>query len=98
MSSMNVTKMRRRATGQRQQGVGLVEVLVALLVFAIGVLGYAGLQLGALKGTEVAHARALATGVSQDFLERILVNPDGNYIDASLWSEDYPDFDEPDGW
>ena len=97
MSFTAVTDTGPKWPGQ-QSGVGLIEVLVALLVFAIGVLGYAGLQLGALKGTEVAHTRALATGIAQDFLDRILVNPDGDYVDADLWSDAYPDLDEPEGW
>ena len=46
---------------KQQTGVGLVEILVALLVLAIGVLGYAGLQLSALKGSESAQTRAQAS-------------------------------------
>jgi len=36
---------------QSQQGVGLVEVLVALLLLAIGVVGFAGLQVRAISAT-----------------------------------------------
>ena len=98
MSIIPVIEKKAPLTKSRQRGVGLIEVLVALLVFAIGVLGYASLQLSALKSTEVAHARALASGVAQDFLERILVNPEGDYIDASIWEADYPDLARPEGW
>ncbi|MGJ3257786.1 MAG: type IV pilus modification protein PilV [Alcanivorax sp.] len=68
-----------------QRGVGLVEVLVALLVLAIGVLGYAGMQLSALKGAELANNRAQATLIAQDALERLQVNPDLPAYIAAAW-------------
>lgn len=72
----------------RQRGVGMIEVLVALLVLAIGVLGYAGLQLSALKGAETAHVRARATALARESLERMMVNPEAAafYQDANAWS------------
>ena len=68
-----------------QRGVGLVEVLVALLVLAIGVLGYAGMQLSALKGAEQANNRAQATLIAQDALERLQVNPNLPAYIAAAW-------------
>ena len=44
--------------------------MIALLVLAIGVLGYAGMQLTALKAAEDANNRAQATLLGQDALER----------------------------
>lgn len=69
------------------RGVGMIEVLVALLVLAIGVLAYAGLQLSALKGMEEANNRAIATVIAQDALERFLSNEAGmaTYRAASSW-------------
>lgn len=58
-----------------QQGVSLIEVLVATLVLSIGVLGYAGLQLRALNSTEDAHYRTQAVAIAQDIVERIRANP-----------------------
>lgn len=81
-----------------QSGVGMIEVLVALLVLAIGVLGYAGLQLAALKGAEVAHVRAMGTGIAQDLLERMQANPEGDYTVGGLWDEGYEMGATPQGW
>lgn len=72
-------------SGKRQTGVGMVEIMVALLVLAIGVLGYAGLQLNALHGAEAAHTRAQATLLARDALERMKVNPGSDYTTGS-WS------------
>jgi len=36
-------------TSSDQQGVGLIEVLVAVLVLAVGILGLAGMQLTAKR-------------------------------------------------
>ncbi len=69
-----------------QRGVGLVEVLAALLVLAVGVLGYAGLQLAALKGASAAQTRARAVMLARSALELMRVNPAGGWVDGD-WSQ-----------
>lgn len=44
----------------RQAGVGLVEVLIAVLVLSIGMLGMAGLQTWALRNNQSSMFRGLA--------------------------------------
>ncbi len=44
----------------RQTGVGLIEVLIAVLVLSIGMLGMAGLQTWALRSNQSAMDRGLA--------------------------------------
>jgi type IV pilus assembly protein PilV len=44
----------------RQSGVGLIEVLVAVLVLSIGLLGLAGLQLRTLRDNQSALERGVA--------------------------------------
>lgn len=55
--------------------MGLMEVLVALLVLSVGVLGYAGLQLRALDSTDETYMRSQAMAVAQDAVERMMANP-----------------------
>lgn len=43
-----------------QTGVGLVEVLVAVLVLSLGMLGLANLQMFSLRHNQSAHERAMA--------------------------------------
>ncbi|MET0279743.1 MAG: type IV pilus modification protein PilV [Steroidobacteraceae bacterium] len=45
---------------QRQRGVGLIEVLIAVLVLSIGMLGMAGLQTWALRNNQSAQQRSTA--------------------------------------
>lgn len=61
-------------THKTQQGVGLIEVLVALLVLAVGVMGYAAMQNRALKGSDDALSRTKALNLSRDVAERIRNN------------------------
>ncbi len=85
----------------KQKGVGLIEVMVALLVLAIGALGYAGLQVKALKNTDDANSRAHAILIAQDALERFQSNPaqKGYYHTAGNWSSQYLEpGGEPAGW
>ena len=51
---------------QYQKGVGLVEVLVALLLLAVGVLGYSILQIRAVDASSEALSR------SQGMLGRVI--------------------------
>lgn len=59
---------------KNQKGVGLLEVLVALLLLAIGVLGYVALQYRAIEATSEATYRAQGINIARDLAERIRVN------------------------
>lgn len=58
----------------KQQGVGLMEVLVALLILMIGVMGFIVLQYRAVEATLEGGARVEAINLARDFAERIRVN------------------------
>lgn len=53
----------------RQSGVGLIEVLIALLVLSIGFLGVAALQALSLSTNNSAYTRSMATINSYSILD-----------------------------
>lgn len=59
---------------RRPRGVSLIEVLVAVLVLSVGLLGVAGLQLSALRGNQGAYERSVATITASSIAERMLAN------------------------
>lgn len=59
---------------KRQQGISLIEVLVALLVMTLALLGAAALQLNSLKYTDSAARRTQASFVAYDMMDRIRAN------------------------
>ena len=54
----------------RQEGFSLIEVLVALVILAVGLLGLAMFQTTAIKGNAIASKWTVATELAQDRLER----------------------------
>ncbi len=71
---------------RRQRGASLIEVLVAMLVMAIGLLGSTGAQLTSLRLSESARQVSEATLLLQDMLERMHANPQGVASGAYLQS------------
>ena len=57
-----------------QRGVGMMEILVALLILAIGVLGFVALQYRALEASAESTNRVQAITIARDLAERIRVN------------------------
>lgn len=57
-----------------QKGVGLIEVLVALFILAIGVLGAAAMQANALKFNKFAAERSQATFLAYEIADRMRAN------------------------
>lgn len=57
-----------------QQGFSLLEVLVTLVVFSLGILGMAGLMSIALKNTQLALLRSQAAQAAYDLIDRIRAN------------------------
>jgi type IV pilus assembly protein PilV len=62
-------------TYPRQKGVGLLEVLIALLVFTTGMMGLLSTQLAGKKAGYEATQRSVATALARDILERMQANP-----------------------
>jgi len=80
----------------RQQGFTLLEVLIALLVLSIGLLGLAALQTTGLRSNEMASMRTTSTMLAYDITDRMRANPqgitDGDYeIDSDLITESVTD-------
>lgn len=63
---------------KNQAGSSMIEVLVTLLVFTVGMLGLAALQLNALQGSSDSAQRSQTTWLLQDIAERIRANPEGS--------------------
>jgi type IV pilus assembly protein PilV len=61
----------------KQGGFTLLEVLIALLVLSIGLLGLAALQTTGLRSNQMASMRTLATQFAYEITDRMRANPDG---------------------
>lgn len=59
----------RVLSSSRQSGVGLIEVLVAVLVLSIGLLGISFVQVRALTGNNSSMSRSMAVVASYSILE-----------------------------
>ena len=66
-----------------QSGFSLIEVLVALLVLSLGLLGIAGLQMQGTRYVYDSHLSSVALIQAQDMADRMRANlpgvKDGNY-------------------
>ena len=58
----------------RQSGFTLLEVLVAILVLSIGLLGLAGLMASSIRNNHSAYQRTQATWLAYDAIDRMRVN------------------------
>ncbi|ASJ76558.1 type IV pilus modification protein PilV [Granulosicoccus antarcticus] len=75
------------STAHKQQGVGLIEVLVALVVVSFGVLGMAGLQLTGMKHSTNGFNRSKALILTENIATRMRINS------AGVLDGDYAGFD-----
>jgi type IV pilus assembly protein PilV len=71
-------------TGNSQKGFTLLEVLIALLVLAIGLLGLAALQTTGLRSNTMATTRTHSTQLAYDISDRMRANVAGSYTTTPL--------------
>lgn len=64
----------RHVAAQRAQGFSLIEVLIALLVLAFGLLGLAFLQVLSVRYTQSAQQRTIATNLATELLDMMRAN------------------------
>ena len=60
-------------------GFSLLELLVAVLVVAVGALGVAGLQLASIQNNRGALQYSVTTSLAADLVERMRANPGADY-------------------
>jgi type IV pilus assembly protein PilV len=67
-----------------ERGVSLIEVLVAIVVLSIGLLGLAGLQASGMRVGQSSIHRGQAAQLAYDMVDRIRVNADNadDYVHA----------------
>jgi len=64
---------------RHQSGITLIEVLVAVLILAVGLLGAAVIQLNALKHTDSSRMISQASFIAYDMLDRVRANSGADY-------------------
>lgn len=70
---MNVTH--QSGTPTSQQGVVLLESLIAILIFSLGILGIVGLQAAMIKNTSEAKYRSEASYIAQQKIGEMWADP-----------------------
>lgn len=58
-----------------QSGVALLEALIAITIFSVGILGIAGLQAAMVKGTTESKNRADASMIAQKRIAQMWADP-----------------------
>lgn len=83
---LNVRRLRRVGRG-KNRGVSLLEVLVSVLLAAIGLLALAGANVAAIRYSKMSQYRGTATMLAQDIAERMRANKLGlaSYTYSTSW-------------
>lgn len=76
---MNVSRTRSPTLamfrhGHRDNGFSLIEILITVLVLAIGLLGLAGLQGTSLRNNQSAYVRTQATNLAYEIVDAMRAN------------------------
>lgn len=67
--------MNQLSTTKNMRGIGILEVLIALVVVSIGVLGLAGTQLNVMRVAKGSNNRSQAVLYAQTIIEQMRANP-----------------------
>jgi type IV pilus assembly protein PilV len=83
------------AEQSRARGFTLLEVMIALVILAIGVMGVIGLQMSTYKQLQISHNFSKAAMLASDMADRMLANQDqalaGAYTHDSSIEKPTPD-------
>ncbi len=67
-----------------QQGVVIIEAMIAILIFSVGVLGIVGMQANMVKNTSDSKYRNDASYIAQQQIGALWTSPDNLPADGSI--------------
>ena len=70
----NMTVPHRTSPGLAQSGFSILEVLIAIIILSIGMLGAVGMQAAAMQANKETRNQAAATTLGRDLAERMRGN------------------------
>jgi type IV pilus assembly protein PilV len=76
--------MPKSANKAHSGGFSLIEVLIAMLILAFGVLSMGGLQLAALKSNQMAGNMSAAAAMAKDYTEMMRSNPSVSSVTSTV--------------
>lgn len=78
--------MKRFHSLTKQKGIGMPEVMVAMLLLGIAVVGFSALQVRAVSATNESGDRTQAMAIALDLSERMRLNPGGRLTYKATWN------------
>lgn len=91
---MNDHILHIRRTLRSREGIGLLEVVIAMFIFAVGIVATIGMQIAAIDGADDARRRMDAASLSANIIEQLRPL---NYVNApelNSGDHDLPDVGE----
>ncbi len=77
---------------RKQRGDTMIEVLVTVIILAVGVLGAAAMQVTTIQNLNSSYSASVAAMVAEDFSERMRANP------IAALANSYGDGSDPGGF
>jgi type IV pilus assembly protein PilV len=77
-----MNKMHHTSAPRYNAGLTMVEILITIIVLAIGLLGLASLQMNSLRNNTTAYERSVATLLAYELIDRMRAN----FGNASLYA------------
>ena len=80
---------RKKETTHSEKGFTLVEILIAMTIFAIGILAVASMQVWGLRGNSSAIWHSQAATWAADRIEKLMTVDYADLADGSETQDDY---------
>ncbi|MFZ0243598.1 MAG: prepilin-type N-terminal cleavage/methylation domain-containing protein [Desulfobacterales bacterium] len=75
---LNLSERRARDGAREPNGFALIEVLMAMVIFTVGILALAGLQVTTISCNAAARMQTEATAIGARVVERLRLLPPGH--------------------
>ena len=99
MADVNMKINKRVRIGFQQQGFALIEVLISVVVLALGILALLATQLRSVGSVRDAETQSIAAQAAQNLIEGMTANPKLELINDTKWTkkkyDHYVDITDP---